>query len=137
MGGRINVLPFFTEVHVFPWTFLSFWISPSFNMKNGMAEIKLFFSFLRFANHLLLSCKQSKRTGQKRKSLASWPHQLAQIPARPLPQRCGERGDSNSGKRFVSGLELCRRTGNSCGERGRDSRLQNEIWAYVRVIKLF
>lgn len=88
-----DILPFFTETHIFPWTSLSFWISVIFGMKNGMAAVKLFifFAFLRFAkhlrigNHLLLSCKQANRTGQKRERLASWPAFGPNLPQAAAP----------------------------------------------------
>lgn len=89
---------------------------------------KTFFFFfakhLRVGDHLLLSCKQAKRTGQKgKKNLASRPHQLAQISARPLPQRCGEPGDANSGPAFCKHAGVHGTTRNSCREQEWYSRL--------------
>lgn len=111
-----------------PGTSLPFQVSPPFNMKNAMTIIKLFFFFfakhLRVGDHLLLSCKQAKRTGQKgKKNLASRPHQLAQISARPLPQRCGEPGDTNSGPAFCKHAGVHGTTRNSCREQEWYSRL--------------
>lgn len=138
-----DILPFFTETHIFPWTSLSFWICFFRHEKwNGGNETFYFFAFLRFAkhlrigNHLLLSCKQAKRTGQKRKTLASWSRRLAQICARLPPQGCGEPRETDCGTHFASMLVFYT-TRHSCREQGWYSRLWNEIWASVRVTKLF
>lgn len=140
----IDILSFSLRFTRAPWTFLFFCVSPSVNMKNEMTAIVLpFFSFLRFAkllrigNHLLLSCNHAQRTGQRKQCLALQAYQLAQISTKPQPQKCGGPGDTNSGKHFVSMLLFRRTRRNSCREQGWYSRLGNEIWAYVRIIKLF
>lgn len=80
-----------------PGISLPFQISPPLNMKNAMTIIKLFFFFfakhLRVGNHLLMSCKQAKRTGQKRKKI--WHHGHISWP-RSLPGPC-PRGVENPG----------------------------------------
>lgn len=138
-----DILPFFTETHIS--LDLSFILNLSFfrhEKWNGGNETFYFFAFLRFAkhlrigNHLLLSCKQAKRTGQKRKTLASWSRRLAQICARLPPQGCGEPWETDCGTHFASMLVFYS-TRHSCREQGWYSRLWNEIWASVRVTKLF
>lgn len=125
MEVRIDVLPFFTEIHVFPWTSLSFWISISFNMKNGMAAINFFFSFLRFAkqlrigNHLLLSCKNRPKGLGRREKV--WHHGHIGCPRSP-PGPCS-KGVENPGKPILpSILQAClcsiAQQGTAAGSRG-------------------
>lgn len=74
----------------FPLTSVLFWILPSFNMKKQF--FIWFLNHLKIGNHLLLSCKQAKRTGQKRICLASSRISWPSSPPGPCPRGVGDPG---------------------------------------------
>lgn len=124
MEVSINISSSFTEVYACfsgPLTLdLTFLQHEKWNGSNKTLFLSLlrFAKHLRLGNHLLLACKQAKRTEQERKSLASWPHQLAPVSARPPPQRCTKPRPRGSGKHFEAGSLFCRTKRNSCREQG-------------------